>query len=292
MSKGFDFLNIDLSKGLNNPPAFILEFPYEVSENYSPVLKEYWGDVISNPVDFFRAVQQKAKSSGAKAICIYFNIQEPQETEKDSILLKCNDFFKSVLKICDFPLMVRFSGHGIWDIELAKVILPICDRELIISPVQSANYEELIKIAKATKFNHYFVLRTPIDINLTKELNILSIDAGVSEKNILIDPEMGCIGYGIDYGYSIIERICLARKDGDKMLDMPIIVCAGEESYKAKESKSFDFSSSWGELTQRAKMWEISTASSLIAAGANIIVMWHPECIEVLKKQHSEVLCH
>ena len=292
MSMGFDFLNIDLSKGLNNPPAFVLEFPYEVSENYSPVLKKYWCDVISNPVDFFRAVQQKAKSSDAQAICIYFNIQEPQESEKDSILLKCTDFFKSVLKICDFPLMVRFSGHSKWDIELAGAILPICDRELIISPIQAANYEELIKIAKAAKYNHHFVLRTPIDINLTKELNILSIDSGIEANSILIDPEMGCIGYGIDYGYSIIERICLARKDGDKMLNMPIIVCAGEESYKAKESKSADFSSSWGELTQRAKMWEISTASSLIAAGANLVVMWHPECIEVLKNQHSEVLCH
>ena len=50
-------------------------------------------------------------------------------------------------------------------------------------------------------------MRTPIDINLTKELNILSIDAGIKKEDIIVDPDTGCIGYGIDYGYSIIERM-------------------------------------------------------------------------------------
>ena len=36
------------------------------------------------------------------------------------------------------------------------------------------------------------------------------------------------------YGYSIMERIKLAGFDGDKMLNMPIIAFAGEETLKTK----------------------------------------------------------
>lgn len=292
MDKEFSFLNFDLSSTAKAAPAFILEFPFEITDNYSPVLKAYWDESIKTPLNYFKAAQEKLKECNADAVSIYFNIQEPQDSEKKQVLECCRTALEEILKICTVPLMIRLSGQPQWDIELAQNLFPTLDREVIISPVQAANYEQIINCAKNTPYKHHYVLRTPIDINLTKELNILSIDKGIEPKKILIDPEMGCIGYGIDYGYSIIERLKLARETGDKMLDMPVIVCAGEESYKAKESKSNDFSASWGELEKRAKMWEISTASALIAAGANIVVMWHPECIKTVKNQYSEVLCH
>ena len=285
----FDF---DLKSEKLSRPIFGLEFPIEPSESYSPVLKQYWGDVVGKPVEWFCLVQKKALDLGAAFICLYFNLQEPDSVSKPSVLLRCADITCEILKNCSIPLMIKLSSHAQWDCEIFEAIAKFIDREIIISPLQATNYEKIIKDAKNTGLKHKFVLRTPIDINLTKELNILSIDAGLSDDQILIDPDMGCIGYGIDYGYSIIERICLARRAGDKMLDMPIIVYAGEESYKAKESKSTDFAPSWGELNSRAKMWEISSASSLIAAGANIVVCWHPDALCVLKKQFCEVICH
>ena len=269
-----------------------LEFPIELSDNYSPVLREYWGNVVNNPVEWFLAVQKKAVETGADFVSVYFNSQEPDGSLKSDILSNYTAIFKKILNNSKIPLMIKLSSHAQWDCEVFEAISKVIDRELIISPVQSTNYEKLLSTAAATGFTHKFVLRTPIDINLTKELNILSVDAGLNPKQILIDPDMGCIGYGIDYGYSIIERICLARQAGDKMLDMPIIVYAGEESYKAKESKSTDFAPSWGELNNRAMMWEISTASSLIAAGANIVVCWHPDVLKVIKNNFCEVLCH
>ncbi len=283
-------MNINFSD--NSKPYFGLEFPIQTGESYSPILKEYWGDVVSDPFEWFLSVQKKAFDVGADFVSIYFNSQEPEDNLKPELLNKYKNLLQKILQECKINLMLKLSSHAQWDCEIFELISQIIDRDIIISPIQSANYEKLLSLALNSKFCHKFVLRTPIDINLTKELNILSVDAGVDPHQILIDPDMGCIGYGIDYGYSIIERICLAKKAGDKMLDMPIIVYAGEESYKAKESKSCDFPSSWGELSERAKMWEISTASSLLAAGANLVVCWHPEVIRILKKEFCEVLCH
>ena len=283
----------DFSTILDNPlkKYFGLEMPVFISENYSPVLKEHWGSCINNPVDYFLEIQTRAKNMPCSFISVYFNIPEPQDSKVDDVLSSCADVLKNILQVAKVPLMIKLSANAAWDIKLTKALIPILDREVVISPIQAANYKEITDLALNSKFNHKFVMRTPIDINLTKELNILSVDNGVNASNILIDPDMGCIGYGIDYGYSIIERICLARQEGDKMLNMPIIVYAGEEAYKAKEAKSNDFAASWGELNERALMWETMTASALLSAGANICVLWSSNSLEVLAKEFCEVVC-
>lgn len=274
-----------------NRPLFALEIPIDINENYSCVLKNYWGANIISATNLFCSAQNISKEYDVSFLSLYFNLNVPPEADKAACIDKCEQILQNILDVCTLPLMIRLSGNAKWDVELASGIFRVIDREVIISPVQSANYKQIIELANNTGFKHTFVMRTPIDINLTKELNILSVDEGVSKNKILIDPDMGCIGYGIDYGYSIIERICLARNGGDKMLDMPIVVYAGEESYKAKETKSSDFPPSWGDLDTRAKMWELATASALIAAGANIVVCWHPYVLNVLKSLYCEVRC-
>ncbi len=61
------------------------------------------------------------------------------------------------------------------------------------------------------KGGHILAIRTPIDINLAKEMNILTSDMGLSLDKILIDTDMGGLGYGLEYGYSIMERIKTCR---------------------------------------------------------------------------------
>ncbi|HPT41928.1 MAG TPA: hypothetical protein PLG15_06050, partial [Candidatus Gastranaerophilaceae bacterium] len=104
--------------------------------------------------------------------------------------------------------------------------------------------------------------------------------------------DMGGLGYGLEYGYSIMERIKLAAFDGDEMLNMPLIAFAGEEALKAKEAKSDTFSKSFGDFKTRSLMYEITTASAVIAAGANIVVLEHPKSVEILNKllRHAEFI--
>jgi acetyl-CoA decarbonylase/synthase, CODH/ACS complex subunit delta len=95
---------------------------------------------------------------------------------------------------------------------------------------------------------------------------------------VLIDPLTGGLGYGLEYSYSVMQRIRLAALGGDAMLNSPIICLAGEEAWKAKEAKT----DSGG---RRAINWEVATALPLIEAGADVVVLRHPEALARLRAQ-------
>jgi len=113
-------------------------------------------------------------------------------------------------------------------------------------------------------------------------------DTGFSLDKIVVDITIGAFGYGLDYAYSVIERIKQAAFDADEYLNMPIIAFVGDEVWKTKETKSKDYSSFWGELEERAIIWEISTAGTIMAAGANIVVVRHPKTLTTIEKLVSK----
>ena len=265
-------------------PIFGVEILYDTQKNYPTVLKQVWGkEIIKDKIEWFKTATKKAQEVDASFVSIYLNIQDKNEIEN------CAKFIEDIQKIAQLPLMVRFAQAQNLDVELAKKIIPILEKNTILAPINSNNYEEIIKTINTANKEHICVLRTPIDINLTKELNILSTDSGLKKENIIIDPDTGCVGYGLDYGYSIIERICLA-KPTDEMLDMPIIVFCGEETFKAKEARSEQENYVWGDVKNRALLWEITTATALINAGADCAVVWNPDTVRAIKKQYCEGL--
>ncbi len=46
----------------------------------------------------------------------------------------------------------------------------------------------------------------------------------------------------------------------------------------------------WGDLAERAVMWEMSTSLSLLHAGADVLIMYHPEAVREVKKAIDELL--
>jgi acetyl-CoA decarbonylase/synthase complex subunit delta len=126
--------------------------------------------------------------------------------------------------------------------------------------------------------------RTPMDVNLSKQLIILIKDMGMPLERIMMDPSTGALGYGIEYGYSVMERLRLAALGGDSMTQQPMLVTPGEEAWKVKESKVGEgVPAAWGEWKERAIHWETLTASSLIETGADILVLRHPETVKRIK---------
>jgi CO dehydrogenase/acetyl-CoA synthase delta subunit len=136
----------------------------------------------------------------------------------------------------------------------------------------------------AVKGEHILVLKTPIDINLAKELNILSYDMGLSLDKMIIDTDIGGLGYGLEYGYSIMEKIKIEGLKGDEYLNMPLISFAPNESLKTKEAKTNLTDSSWGNLEYRARYFEIASASAVMASGANLIVLNYPPNVKLFKE--------
>ena len=249
-----------------------LEIPYIIDASYPQVLRDYWGS------SDLKIILKKLKSD-FDFLSIKFNIDE---FILNNDIEKIIGFVKFLNNNIDTPLIIRGANNTEIDRRLLPILSDTVRKNSVIAFADEFTYEAIIP--SVIKNQHTLVLRSPIDINLAKELNILSLDKGLSQNKILIDPDMGGLGYGIEYGYSIIERIKQAASEGDKMLDMPIIGFIGEETYRAKEAKSDKFNENWGNYTERARLWELSAASAIAAAGADIIVLWHPENVKVLKE--------
>ncbi len=223
--------------------------------------------------DFFRTnkrsmIIKKAQSSDCDILCLKFNIKKTSDIPKSVKILK------TLLPKITKPLML----HGVYDNELNMKLLQelinTLDRKCIIASANEQTYKEILPAI--IKGKHKLVLKSPIDIHLCRELNILASDTGLPLDKIIIDTDIGGLGYGLDYGYSIIEKIKL---ENDEYLSMPIISFVVRESLNTKEAKYDD----GGDLKTRARMIEISSASAVKAAGADIIVLYDPENIKILK---------
>ena len=103
--------------------------------------------------------------------------------------------------------------------------------------------------------------QSPIDVNIGKQLNILLGNMDVKPGDIVMDPMTGAMGYGLEYTYSVMERIRMTGLGGDKMLAGPMIVSPGQECAKVKEAKAAEAAfPQWGGLVKRAALWETATA--------------------------------
>jgi acetyl-CoA decarbonylase/synthase complex subunit delta len=106
----------------------------------------------------------------------------------------------------------------------------------------------------------------------------------------VIDPLTSTLGYGLEYTYSIMERIRNDGLAGDKMLAFPMLINPGYESFRVKEiwAPEKDYPE-WGSMESRAAYWETATAMSLLLTGAELLIMYHPQAVETIKKTIAEM---
>lgn len=263
---------IDLNKirtGGENPSLTACEILTEIPANYPELLKQAWGDALYNPVECVKA----ADKMGFSLLSIRFNSEDVE---------KSCEYLQEILKATNLPLILTGTFRRDEDIKILTELARTADRPCTIGVVEEENYKQIAPVVK--ECGHNIIARTPIDINLTKQLNILLTEIGFSPDKILIDPNTGGLGYGLDYAYSIIERIKLAGTGGDLNLNMPIITFVGEEAWKTKEAKSSNVPLEWGDFKTRAISWECITASAMLVSGSDIVVMRHPEAISYIDK--------
>ena len=233
---------------------------------------------IFKPENDFKVVQDYYKTTNRKELInlaqntdcdilgLRFNIDDKSEI---SDAVKC---LQELLPIIEKPLMIRGTNNDELDKELLPALIKELKEECIIASANDNTYKTILP--EVIKGSHTIVLRSPIDINLCKELNILSVDLGLSPDKIFIDTDIGGLGYGLEYGYSIMEKIKLEGLNGDEYLCMPIISFVCDESLKTKEAK---------ENENTAIMIEIASASAVFASGADIVVIHHPETLKTMR---------
>jgi acetyl-CoA decarbonylase/synthase complex subunit delta len=176
------------------------------------------------------------------------------------------------------------SGNLEKDTEVLKMVAEQCAEEnLILGPVEEGSHKTLG--AAAIAYQHTVAANTPIDINLAKQLNILLGNLGVPDERILVDPTVASLGYGLEYSYSVMERDRMAAlTQEDERLQFPIVCNLAKEVWKIKEARlDQDEAPLLGDPSKRGVLLEAMTALLLLLAGGDILIMRHPDAVELVR---------
>jgi CO dehydrogenase/CO-methylating acetyl-CoA synthase complex beta subunit/CO dehydrogenase/acetyl-CoA synthase delta subunit len=268
-----------------NKPLVAMEVFDIVSEKYPDILRNIYGKLLDNPVEMAKACVGKY---GADLISLRFEGTHPEKGNRSTE--QSVELVKKVLEAVDVPLIITGHSHFEKNSEVIKAIAQACAGEnLLLNWVEQDNYRTIAGAALA--YGHSVVSQSPIDVNIAKQMNILLTNMDLKTENIIMDPMTGATGYGIEYSYSVMERIRMTGLGGDKLLAGPMIVAPGQECVKIKEFKASekDFPA-WGDLANRAAMWELATATSLLYAGADLLIMYHPEAVKSTKRVIAKLM--
>jgi len=266
-------------------PVIAIDMEDRPPEGWSPVLSAAWGDA---PQQGAAAWAQKAVEAGADALALTLTSADPERgnTGPDEAVATV----QQVLDAVDVPLIVY--GPGVPDKD-NEVLVAVSDatngQRLGLGLCSDKNYRTIIATCMAN--GHVAIANSPIDINLAKQLNILISDMGLPLESVLMDPTTGALGYGIEYSYSVMERLRTAALQGDGMTSLPMIVNPGYEVWRVKEAKATEgIPDEWGDIEARGIAWESLTAIALLEAGANLMVMRHPKAVGLVKKAIADLM--
>ncbi len=268
-----------------NKPLVAMEVFDRVSEKYPDELKGIYKDLLDNPAKMAKALVDEY---GAELISVRLDGTHPERGNRS--VEQSVELVKSVLDSVGVPLIITGHNHFDKNNEVMKTIASACEGEnLLFNWVEQDNYRTIAGACVA--YGHSVVAQSPIDVNIGKQLNILLNNMDLKLEKIIMDPMTSSIGYGIEYTYSIIERVRLTGLGGDKMLCAPIITSPGYECARAKEYRAPQSAFPlWGDLAKRTANWELATAISLLEAGADVLVMYHPEAAKYTKAAIADLL--
>ncbi|MGB9698337.1 MAG: acetyl-CoA decarbonylase/synthase complex subunit delta [Thermodesulfobacteriota bacterium] len=269
-----------------NPPRIAMEVYDAPPEEWPEAALEPFQDVINDPVAW---AKKCINTYGAEMICLQLASTDPNGLNRPSA--EAAAIAQRVAEAVDVPLIVWGCGNDEKDADTLRRVAELCaGKNLILGPVGEKNYKQIG--AGAIGYKHTIVASTPIDVNLAKQLNVLLGNLGVPDGQILVDPTTGGLGYGIEYTYSVMERDRMAAlTQQDERLQFPLVCNLAKEVWKTKEAKmSKEEAPLLGDPKQRGILMEAMTAMILLLAGANILVMRHPEAVKLVKGTIAELL--
>jgi acetyl-CoA decarbonylase/synthase complex subunit delta len=280
-------------------------YPFHLFEGEMPHLPKIAMEVYDTPPDDwaeaalepFKGATDDPVAWAKKCIddygaeMIYLQLESTDPNGLDRNASEAAEIAKKVADAISVPLIVWGTANHNKDTEVLREVCEACQgKNLIIGPVEEGDYKKIA--AAAIGYQHTIAASTPIDINLAKQLNILMGNLGVADERLLVDPTTSGIGYGIEYCYSVMERIRVAAlTQQDEKLQLPIICNIARETWKAKEVKiSTEDDPKLGDAKKRGILMEAMSAMVLLLAGADILVMRHPEAIELIREMMLELV--
>jgi len=266
------------------PPRIAMEVYDSEPEEWAEAALEPFAGVTNDPVAW---AKKCIDEYGAEMICLQLISTDPNNLDRGAD--EAAKVVKEVADAIDVPLIVWGTANHDKDTQVLTKVAEVCQgKNLILGPVEEGDHKRIG--ATAIGYNHTVVASTPIDINLAKQLNILLGNLGVPDKQIIMDPTVSGIGYGIEYCYSVMERMRMAAlTQQDEKLQLPIICNVAKEVWKAKEVHLPDNEANMGDAKKRGILLEAMSAMTLLLAGGDVIVMRHPEAIKLVKEMMADL---
>ena len=263
-----------------NKPVIAMEIWDIAPEDWPEPVMTHFKDVISDPAAW---AKKCVDTFGAEAIVIQLKSVDPNDL--DASPESAADTVLKVLKAINVPLIVWGCANPPKDEAVLKVVAEKCQGyNLVIGPVEEKNYKGIG--AAAMGYGHAVISSSPIDVNLAKQINILLENLGMPMDRLLVDPTTGGLGYGLEYTYSVMERLTMAAMvQGDEKLQFPMVNNLGNEVWKCKEAKqTAEGAPILGDPEKRGVMMEAIGAVSYLLSGSSLLIMRHPEAIRLTKE--------
>lgn len=269
-----------------NRPVIAIEIQDVPPTDWPENVQKPYAAVSSDPVAWAKYCQDELK---AKAIALRLVGTHPdRENRSPEDAVKT---VKDVLAAVQVPLIILGSNHAEKDTSVLIAVAEAAkDRNCIIGKAQEANYKTIAAAAMAN--NHKLIAMSELDINLSKQLNILISQMGFDKEKVITDPMCSALGYGLEYTYSVMERIRLAAlTQNDVTMQQPLLGDVGMYVWKIKETSASEADlPQWGAAEERGIAWEAETAGALLIAGAELLIMRHPRAIKAVETLIDELV--
>ncbi len=269
-----------------NRPVIAIEIQDVPPTDWSDTVKKPYEAVSSDPVTWAKYCQDELK---AKAIALRLVGTHPDRENRSPE--EAAKTVKDVLAAIQVPLIILGSNHAEKDTSVLIAAAEAAkDKNCIIGKAQEANYKTIAAAAMAN--NHKIVAMSELDINLSKQLNILISQMGFDKEKIITDPMCSALGYGLEYTYSVMERIRLAAlTQNDVTMQQPLLGDVGMYAWKVKEANASETDlPHWGAQEERGIAWEAETAAALLISGAELLIMRHPRAIRTIETLIDELV--
>lgn len=228
--------------------------------------------------------QKAAAMEGADFVALVLEGGDPNGENKsvDELIA----IVKEVADAVDCPLVVEGCKNVEKDAELLpKVAEVLQGRNVLILSEKEENYKA-IGASAGLAYNQIVGAESAVDINLAKQLNVVTTQLGVNAQKIVMNVGSACAGYGYEYVVSTMDRIKgAALGQNDNMLQMPIITPVASETWSVKEASASEADMpEWGSQDERGIDMEIMTAAADLAAGSDAVILRHPQSVATISK--------
>ncbi len=254
-----------------NPPIIAADV-FDMPISLAKAVKTHYKEVMDDPAEWAKLVVDKFGADVVTLHLISTDRQLEDTSPKDAAKT-----IEDVLQAVKVPILIGSAGDPVKDGPVLAKAAEVCEGERTL--LCSATVDIYEPVAEAAKKHDQVVLSwTSIDINQQKELNRRLFE-WLKPEQIIIDPTTAALGYGLEYAFTIMQRMRLGGLLGDEELRFPIS-SGTTNAWAAREAwlKNPEL----GPRELRGPIWESVTALALLLAGGDLFMMMHPAAIKTV----------